>query len=73
MKLPGTVQLQFYIDPAAETDHMRLTMTERFRPKGLLGILYWYSVGPLHNLVFGGMMNGIKRAAEASDPTQPIG
>ena len=33
---------------------------------GLLGILYWYAVVPLHHLVFGGMLNGIKRAAESS-------
>jgi hypothetical protein len=30
----------------------------------VLGILYWYSVLPLHNIVFGGMLRGIKRAAE---------
>jgi len=67
MKLPGTAQLEFSIDPAPDTAHMRLTMTARFRPKGLLGILYWYSVVPLHQLVFGGMLRGIKRAAEASE------
>jgi hypothetical protein len=32
----------------------------------LFGILYWYSVLPLHNFVFGGMLKGIKRAAEAA-------
>ena len=37
-----------------------------FRPQGLLGILYWYAVVPLHQIVFGGMLNGIKRAAESS-------
>jgi hypothetical protein len=41
-----------------------LTMAARFRPKGVLGILYWYSVLPLHNIVFGGMLRGIRRAAE---------
>jgi hypothetical protein len=42
-------------------------MTARFRPKGLAGIGYWYSVVPLHNIVFGGMLKGIKRAAESSE------
>jgi hypothetical protein len=41
-------------------------MTARFRPKGVFGILYWYSVLPLHNIVFGGMLRGIKRAAEGA-------
>ena len=48
----------------------RLTMTARFRPKGLLGILYWYAVVPLHHFVFGGMLNGIKRAAESNQDPQ---
>jgi uncharacterized protein YbjT (DUF2867 family) len=64
MKLPGTATLNFAI--ASETGDMgtALTMTARFRPKGILGILYWYSVLPLHNVVFGGMLRGIKREAE---------
>jgi hypothetical protein len=40
-------------------------MTARFSPRGLFGILYWYGVLPLHNIVFGGMLRGIKRAAES--------
>ena len=35
-------------------------------PPHLLGILYWYSVVPLHWIVFGGMLKGIKRAAEST-------
>jgi hypothetical protein len=69
MKLPGTATLNFEMRPTADgTDGARteLTMTARFRPKGVLGILYWYSVLPLHNIVFGGMLKGIRRAAEVS-------
>jgi hypothetical protein len=69
MKLPGTAQLEFLIEPADDagaTQSTQLTMTARFRPKGLLGILYWYAVVPLHHIVFGGMLKGIKRAAESS-------
>lgn len=40
-------------------------MTARFRPRGLLGLLYWYIVVPLHELVFGGMLRGIRKTAEA--------
>ena len=67
MKLPGIAQLGFCMDPIEDNATTRLTMTARFRPKGLLGILYWYAVVPLHNIVFGGMLNGIKRAAESSN------
>ncbi len=42
-----------------------MTMTARFRPKGVLGILYWYSVLPFHGIVFKGMLKGIKRSAES--------
>ena len=66
MKLPGTAQLDSAWIPSKMTRLTRLTMTARFRPKGLLGILYWYAVVPLHHIVFGGMLNGIKRAAESS-------
>ena len=74
MKLPGTAQLGFRLEPIDEGVSTRLTMTARFRPRGLAGILYWYSVVPLHNIVFGGMLKGIKRKAEsrpsASDATE---
>jgi len=64
MKLPGTATLNFDI-AAAPSGESALTMTARFRPKGILGLLYWYSVLPLHNIVFGGMLQGIRRAAES--------
>jgi uncharacterized protein YbjT (DUF2867 family) len=70
MKLPGTAQLEFRLDPGEDTTFTKLTMTARFRPRGLLGILYWYSVVPLHNIVFGGMLKGIKRAAESTENRQ---
>lgn len=76
MKLPGEARLNFSLEPVlARTGgtSTRLTMTAKFRPKGVLGLLYWYAVLPLHNLVFGGMLRGIKRAAEdgAIDETAP--
>lgn len=62
MKLPGTAQLGFELEPIKEAT--KLVMTARFRPKGLLGISYWYAVVPLHHFVFSGMLKGIKRKAE---------
>jgi hypothetical protein len=70
MKLPGRAQLEFRLDPREQEASTELTMTARFRPKGLLGILYWYCVVPLHSIVFGGMLKGIKRAAESSEDRQ---
>lgn len=66
MKLPGIAMLNFDLDSEDGADRTRLTMTARYRPKGLIGILYWYAVVPLHNIVFGGMLKGIRKTAEAT-------
>lgn len=62
MRLPGIALLR--IDVAAVDANSRLSLTARFKPRGLLGIAYWYSVLPLHAIVFSGMLRGLKRAAE---------
>lgn len=67
MKLPGEAKLEFEIlpvDGAAELQ-TELKMTALYRPRGLFGILYWYAVVPLHEIVFGGMLRGIRKTAEA--------
>jgi hypothetical protein len=46
-------------------------LTARFRPRGLLGIAYWYAVLPLHGLVFAGMLRGLQRAAEKATAAAP--
>ncbi len=74
MRLPGMAQLSFEIEPErARGSGARLVMTARFRPRGLLGIAYWYSVLPLHGIVFRGMTQGLVRASEreASDVRAP--
>ncbi len=65
MKLPGEALLRFEVVPLAD-NRTRLTQTARFRPRGLLGMLYWYSVLPLHAIVFARMLRGIGAAAEES-------
>ena len=64
MKLPGEAELEFQVAALPE-GRCRVTQTARFRPRGLFGLAYWYSVLPLHSFVFPTMLNGIKRDAEA--------
>ena len=65
MKLPGVATLEFEIDNNPNDPNTSiLTQTARFRPRGLIGILYWYAVKPLHGIVFNGMLKGIKLEAE---------
>lgn len=54
MKLPGEAWLEFEID-----EDNTLTQTATFRPKGLWGRIYWYSVLPFHYFIFGGMIRNI--------------
>ncbi len=51
MKLPGEAWLEFKIE-----DNM-LKQTATFRPIGLAGRLYWYSVLPFHSFIFKGMID----------------
>jgi hypothetical protein len=66
--------LEFEVQPHPE-DHGRcmFVQTARFKPRGLLGLAYWYAVLPLHSFVFSGMLKGIRRAAEAIGRTTPTG
>ncbi len=65
MRLPGSAQLLFQIEPLAD-NQCRLVQTAQFKPNGLLGFLYWHAVLPLHGIVFRNMLHGLKRAAEQS-------
>lgn len=62
MKLPGTATLTFRVTPA-EGNATRLEQIAEYVPKGLLGILYWYSVAPFHHFIFNGMMSRIGELA----------
>lgn len=70
MRLPGVATLTLEVAPAPSGNPgSQLVMTARFRPRGLLGILYWYLVLPLHGIVFRGMLRGIVRSALHRTPT----
>jgi uncharacterized protein YbjT (DUF2867 family) len=57
MKLPGEAWLEFRI--MRFKNKLQLKQTATFRPKGILGRLYWYSVLPFHYFIFNGMINNI--------------
>ncbi len=56
MRMPGEAWLEFNID----SDNI-LHQTATFRPKGLKGRLYWYSVLPFHFFIFGGMIRNLAK------------
>ena len=64
MKLPGRAWLSFEVEGDASGSTIRQTAI--FEPVGLLGLLYWYTLYPLHQFVFAGMLRGIVRVAESA-------
>jgi len=56
LKLPGRAWLEFEVEPHANGATIRQTAV--FDPVGLLGLLYWYAIYPLHARVFAGMLRG---------------
>ena len=55
MKLPGDAWLEFRIEGTT------LHQTATFRPKGLWGRIYWYSLVPFHYFIFKGMIRNIAK------------
>jgi uncharacterized protein YbjT (DUF2867 family) len=64
MRVWGWAWLEFSVAPG-DTGGSRLTQTAYYYPRGLSGLAYWYSIYPVHAIVFRGMIRGIARAAEA--------
>ena len=61
MKLPGRAWLEFEVTGTGGSSTIRQTAI--FDPVGLFGLMYWYALYPVHQLVFGGMLRGIAAAA----------
>ena len=58
MRLPGEAWLEFEIDA-----NNILHQTATFRPKGLFGRVYWYTLVPFHYFIFGGMIQNIAKTS----------
>jgi hypothetical protein len=61
MKLPGEAWLEFTI--THEDGRQILHQRAVFIPRGLAGHLYWWSIKPFHNIVFGSMISNLIAAA----------
>jgi len=55
--------MEFNLVPRKEAV-TELEQVSRFIPKGFSGLLYWYTLYPVHQYVFIGMLKGIAKAVE---------
>jgi len=62
MKVPGRAWLEFRSVDQPDGGTL-LTQTAFFEPKGLLGLLYWYVLYPVHSLIFSGLIRKITESA----------
>ncbi|TCO10984.1 SDR family oxidoreductase [Natronoflexus pectinivorans] len=55
MKLPGDAWLEFKINGN------EISQTAIYKPKGIMGNLYWYMIYPFHDWIFRGMVRNIAK------------
>jgi len=63
MKVPGRAWLRFDVQDAGNGESV-VQQTAFFEPKGLFGLLYWWSVYPFHLFIFPSMLAAIGARAE---------
>jgi uncharacterized protein YbjT (DUF2867 family) len=62
MRVPGRAWLEFLAEPDGPAT--RLRQTAQFEPRGLSGLLYWYLLWPIHEVMFRGMLRRIAAVAK---------
>lgn len=62
MRLPGEALLDFKLTTHWE-NAVDLSMTAKFLPHGLAGMLYWWAMYPFHLALFGNMIRNISKQA----------
>jgi uncharacterized protein YbjT (DUF2867 family) len=65
MRGPGSGVLEFEIEDRG--DHRVLRATAYWHPAGPAGLIYWYSLLPVHAFLFRGMTAAIAKRAEKND------
>jgi hypothetical protein len=66
MRVPGQAWLEFRAEPKGMSTTLR--QTAYFEPKGLAGLLYWYLLWPIHEVMFRGMLRRIAAVALKEAP-----
>jgi uncharacterized protein YbjT (DUF2867 family) len=61
MRVPGRAWLEFRAEPEGSGTVLR--QIAQFEPRGLGGLLYWYLLWPVHEVMFRGMLRRIGAAA----------
>jgi uncharacterized protein YbjT (DUF2867 family) len=62
MRLPGEALLEFKLNTQWE-NAVDVSMTAKFLPRGLAGILYWWAMYPFHMVLFTNMIENISKQA----------
>ena len=70
MRLPGLAWLEYKSEPR-EAGGTRLTQTAFFAPRGLPGLLYWWSIFPVHGFIFSRLVRGVGERARAIERAAP--
>ncbi len=65
MRIPGEAHLIFETISVG-TDRTRLRSTALFRPRGLMGRIYWWMLLPIHKFIFSGLNAAIRKRAAGS-------
>ena len=63
LRAPGEGWMEWRVEPHGKS--VTLTQTGFFAPRGLPGFAYWFLLGPVHRLVFAGLIRAIKQRSEA--------
>ena len=70
MKTPGEALLEMTLKDLGD-NRCEMVLLSKFLPKGLMGILYWYSLYPFHQYIFSHMLKGMAASTGQSLLTQP--
>ncbi len=70
MRMPGEATLEFEVRPLTGR-RTELVQLARYRPRGLVGLAYWYALVPLHEWIYRGLLKRIAESARKPVLTGP--